>query len=207
MRSGRLVRSLLFRAESLKTYRIADADCVGGSGRRQTEAAMKVELLLMPQLVSSAKIKQMLRTTCLRIGASVFKIGVQKGRKLPVEVDACLSGHDTPTCCGWHVKAELACCGPIFGQRSRPGHLEARIVAMARPRVGSGWQAEAGDEGKIKAVHWAELLLQAHDHIAGSARQAKGHGVGAKVIRQRKRSSVLCRRPYRIEVSGTSAPA
>jgi hypothetical protein len=73
-------------SKNLEAHRIANSDRVIGYCCRQTEIAIKIELLMRRNLVCYAEIDHVLRTTALGKGAGMLDVCVPGPRKLPVKI-------------------------------------------------------------------------------------------------------------------------
>src|ERR1700760_2292716 len=90
--SLRHLNSELASVDGLEAEGIADADGVVGGGGRESEGAVKVELLMGRRLVWGAEADDVLGTAALGKGAGVFDVGVPESQDLAVEVDTGLAG-------------------------------------------------------------------------------------------------------------------
>jgi hypothetical protein len=73
-------------SKHLEANRIAKTDRVIRCRSRQTEVAMKIELLMQRNLVCRAEIGHVLRTAALGKRSGIFDVGVPALRKLPVKI-------------------------------------------------------------------------------------------------------------------------
>ena len=78
--------------DGLEAEGIAEADGVVGGCGRESEGAVKVELLMGGRLVCRAEVDDVLWAAALGKGAGVFDVGVPGREDLAVEVDAGLAG-------------------------------------------------------------------------------------------------------------------
>src|SRR5208282_2854218 len=89
------------RSKHLEADGIAKADRVSGRCCRQTEVAMKIELLMRRNLVCRAEIDHVLRTAPLGKGAGIFDVGVPGLHQLPVKIYARLARQISPWSLAW----------------------------------------------------------------------------------------------------------
>ena len=98
----------------LETNGIAKADRVIGCRSRQTEVAMKIELLMRRNLVCRAEINHVLRTTALGKGAGIFDVGVPTLHELPVKIYARLARQISVWSLGWPHNGEHSRNCPVL---------------------------------------------------------------------------------------------
>jgi hypothetical protein len=81
-------------------------------------------------LIPRAEVDHVLRTAALGKGAGVFDPGIPGLRKLPVKIYARLARQISPWSLGGPHNGEHSIDCPVFCQRTRPGQLDGRIIAM-----------------------------------------------------------------------------
>ena len=87
---------------------------VTGDCGRETEVAMKIQLLMRRRFVGRAEVDDVLRTAALGKGAGVFDVGVPGRRELTVKVHAGLAGQISPRSLGRPHEGEHSCDGPVL---------------------------------------------------------------------------------------------
>ena len=91
---------------------------------------MKVQLLIGRRFVYRAEIDHILRTAALGKSAGIFDVRVPGRRKLPVKIHTGLARQISLRSLSWPHKREHSGSRPALGQRTRPGQLDGRIIAM-----------------------------------------------------------------------------
>jgi len=148
---------------------------------------MKVQLLMQRRLVYRAEIDHILRTAALGKSTGIFDVRVPGRRKLPVKIHTGLARQISLRSLGWPHKREHSGSRPVLCQRTRPGQLDGRIIAMTRYQVRSRRKAHGRYERNVKsATCWPKLLFEAHAQITKPVGECGCGVVIEKVVRGRK---------------------
>jgi hypothetical protein len=103
-------------SKNLEAHGIANSERVIGCCCRQTEVAMKIDLLMRRDLVCRTEIDHVLRTAALGKGTGIFDVSVPELRKLPVKIHARLARQISPWSLGWPHNREHSSNCPVLCQ-------------------------------------------------------------------------------------------
>src|SRR5260370_5727687 len=134
-----------------------------------------------------AETDHVLRTATLGKSAGIFDVSVPGRRKLPVKIHTGLVRQISPRCLGWPHKGEHSSRRPVLRQRTRPGQLDGRIIAMTCYQVRSRGKAHGRYERNVKSAPcWPKLLFEAQAQITKSVDESGRGVVIEKVVLGRK---------------------
>ena len=134
-------------------------------------------------LVCRAEIDHVLRTAALGKTARIFNVGVPRRRKLSVKIHTRLASQISSRSLGQPHEREHSCSRPVLCQRTGPGQLDGRIIAMTRYRVCSRRKAHGWYERNVKSTsRWPKLLFEAHTQITKPVGESRCCVVIEKVV-------------------------